>query len=119
MSIYDYDYDFLLKVEDLRGMEHTVKVKRAYQKMAYNPNTRKQERKIALAFENRRKNMLLNATQAAEMERITGTEHEQKWAGVEITIAPAVAFNNKQTIKIMAQPSGAAVLFKAVQQAEV
>lgn len=118
MSIYDYDYEFFLKVEDLRGMEHTVRVKRAYPSKAYNPNTRKQERKIALTFENRRKNMLLNATQAAVMERITGTEHEEKWAGTEITLAPGVAFNNKQTIKILAQPSGAAILFQTVQKAE-
>lgn len=103
MSAFEY-YKFFLKVDDLQGKEHTVKVARVYVHQVYNPNTRKQEPKLAMSFENRKKDMILNATQADAMMSITGTEHEQKWIGAEITLAACVGFNNKKTIRIMGAP---------------
>lgn len=103
MSAFDY-YKFFLKVADLLDKEHTVKISKVYVHPVYNPNTRKTENKLALSFENRKKDMILNATQADALMSISGTEHEQKWIGTEITLAACVGFNNKKTIKISGAP---------------
>lgn len=115
--IYDYDYKFYLKEADLQGKEHAVKISKVYKTTVYNPTSRKQENRIALSFERRRKDMILNVTQVSAMAQIAG-EDEKKWLGVEITLAGVVAYNNKRTIRITAQPSGAAVLFKHVEMAQ-
>lgn len=101
MSAYDY-YQFYLKPEDLRGQEHTVKITKAYPKKFFT------ETKLVLEFENKRKAMKLNSTQAEAMMDITGTEHEKQWIGKEITLSDKVMFNGKRTIKITAK---AAALF--------
>jgi hypothetical protein len=101
MSAYDY-YKFYLKPEDLQGKEHTVKVAKVYPDLFYNPKTRKEERKLVLEFEGKKKAMVLNATQAGMMMYITSTEHERQWIGTEIVLTAATGFNAKQTIRITA-----------------
>lgn len=112
MSIYDYDYDFVLKVDDLKGMEHELKIAKVFKHMVYVPEKRAKESRIALRFENRKKFMILNVTQAAALEHIAGTDDETKWVGKTVTLAAGVAFTGQKTIKVLAHPSGAAQLFK-------
>ena len=99
MSAYDF-YKFYLKPEDLRGSTHTVKISSVYPGKFYNPKTRKEESKLVLMFEGKKKEMVLNATQAGEMMAITGTEHERQWIGAEIVLSAGAGFNGKQTIRI-------------------
>jgi hypothetical protein len=111
MSAYDY-YKFYLKPEDLQGKEHTVKVSKVYPDLFYNPKTRREERKLVLEFEGKRKAMVLNATQAGAMMQLTGTEHERQWIGAVLTLTAGAGFNARQTIKI-GTAHAAEALFKA------
>lgn len=112
MSAYDY-YKFYLKPEDLRGQEHTVKIVSVYPGKFYNPKTRKEDTKLVMVFDGKKKELVLNSTQAGEMMTITGTEHERQWIGTEITLAAGTGFNGKQTIKIKAKAINAPTVVEA------
>ena len=55
---------------------------------------------MVLSFENRKKKMPLNKTQAGKLIEILGTDDYSQWVGAEITLTPALASNRKDTIAI-------------------
>lgn len=88
-SIYNV-YRFWLKVEDLRGQEHEVKIVRAYLQTFFKKDERGNRlsfEKVCLSFENKKKDMYLDAQQAEQIERVTGTDKFAAWVGKTITLA--------------------------------
>lgn len=104
-SAYDV-YQFYLDADDLKGQSHNVKVAAAKIADVYDPVLRKKKPTIILAFENRKKVMTLNKTQAGAMIDITGTDDYTKWVGTEIILTPAMASNNRKTIAVTTKANG-------------
>lgn len=98
-SIYDI-YEFHLEPKDLKDKAHLVKVESAKKDSIFVPRVNKREEKVVLRFVNRRKNMLLNKTQAGAMNDIAGTDDYTKWVGVEVVLVAGRASNGKDTIVI-------------------
>jgi hypothetical protein len=99
MSAYDY-YEFYLEAKDLKGLAHVVKISEVRIEEFYNARTRKNDKKIVLKFENRRKSLILNKTQAGAVMDIADTDNEAKWRGVEIVLTGGRAINGKDTVII-------------------
>lgn len=95
-----------LRPEDLRDKPHTVTIKSA-QAALYRQRNGDMEWRIVLAFENARKEMILNKTQATAITEATGTGTYHTWPGTRITIAPGTAPNGKATIIITRASAGA------------
>lgn len=98
-SIYDL-YEFYLEARDLKEKAHLVKVQSVKVESIYNAQNGKKDQKICLRFENRRKGMLLNKTQAGAMFEVTGKDDYTKWVGAEVVLVAGRAKNGKQTIVI-------------------
>jgi hypothetical protein len=98
-SAYDV-YQFYLEPSDLREQSHTVKIQTAMKSEVFDPKLKKKVPRIVLAFENKKKVMVLNKTQCGSLIDIAGTDDFEKWAGIEVIITPAPSRNNRQTIAI-------------------
>lgn len=98
-SIYDL-YEFYLEPKDLRDKAHVVKVESVRVDNVINPRARKPEKKIILKFENRRKSMILNKTQAGDVSEIAKTDDYTKWKGVELVLVSGRASNGRDTIVV-------------------
>ena len=104
-SAYDV-YIFYLDPEDLKGQSHTVKITDCRLEKVFDPLLKTRVPRIVLEFENRKKRMALNKTQAGAMIGITGTDDFSKWVGAEIILTPAPASNGRQTIAITTKAAG-------------
>ena len=99
-SIYDI-YEFYLEPRDLKDKAHVVIVQSVrLEKNFPNPRTHRPEQKIVVRFENRRKSMILNKTQAGALGEISGTDDYTKWIGTEVVLVAGTASNGKNTIVI-------------------
>ena len=98
-SVYDL-YEFYLEARDLKEKAHLVKVVSVRVDSVINPRAHKPEKKIVMRFENRRKSMILNKTQAGAMMEITGVDDYTKWLGFEVVLTAGRAGNGKDTIII-------------------
>jgi hypothetical protein len=98
-SIYEI-YEYYLEPRDLKDKAHVVNVASARCETMPNPRTRKPEKKIVVRFENRRKSMILNKTQAGALGEISGTDDYTKWVGTEVVLVAGTATNGKNTIVI-------------------
>ena len=101
-------YDFYIEPADLKGQTHRVKVVTAKSESIFDPILKRDVPRIVLAFENRKKKMPLNKTQAGAMIEIVGTDDYTKWVGAEILLTASMARNNKQTITITSAKIGPA-----------
>jgi hypothetical protein len=91
-SAYDL-YEFYLEAADLRDQSHAVKIASVKAEPIFNPITKKDERKIVLTFEGKKKTMPLNKTQVGAMIELFGDDYTT-WTGKQITITPATATNH-------------------------
>ncbi len=99
-SIYDI-YEFYLEPRDLKDKAHVVTVQSVRLEKGFpNPRTHKPEQKLIVRFENRRKSMILNKTQAGALGEISGTDDYTKWVGTEVVLVAGTASNGKNTITI-------------------
>ena len=57
-------------------------------------------RKIALAFENTNKEMVINKTQARALSAMTGSQETDDWVGLRIALTPSTAPNGQPTLVI-------------------
>lgn len=92
-------YDFFLKASDLGGKATTVQIGSAQARDTFNPNTQKTAPKLTLSLIGKRKKIILNKTQVAQLIEITGTDDYTQWRGW-ITISPIKSRSGKDTIKI-------------------
>lgn len=93
-------YDFYLEPADLRGQTHRVKITSAKVEQIFDPITKRDQPKLVITFENRKKKMPLNKTQAGALIEICGTDDYSKWTGAEVLLTAATARNNKPTITL-------------------
>jgi hypothetical protein len=88
-----------LSAADLAGRCVTVTISAVSLEQVRNPRTNREEPKLAVAFEGKQKRLLLNKTQAYALAAI-GSKETDGWAGMQVTLSPAVAPNGAQTIAI-------------------
>jgi hypothetical protein len=98
-TIYDV-YEFYLEPRDLQEKAHVVTVESTRLQDVFNNRNKKNEKKVVIRFVKRRKAMILNKTQAGDMERIAGTDDYSKWVGTEIVLITDRAPNGKDTIRV-------------------
>lgn len=93
-----------LKPEHLGGKARVVTITRVFLEPIFNPQTRKQEQRLAASLSNTDKLLAINKTNAAEIEKITGTDDYDFWSGTRIRLSPGRAHNGKATILISEVP---------------
>ena len=94
-----------LKAEDLAGRAVVVKIVAA-QVETLRQFDGTQAPKLVLTFENAKKRLIVNKTQAKRLAEVTKTEAFDAWAGHRVTLKPAVAQNGKPTVGIDPAPAG-------------
>jgi len=97
-TIYDL-YEFYLEPSDLGEKAHVVTVESVKVGKYYNQRERRDENKLVMRFRNRRKAMILNKTQAAAMEKLTGRDDYTRWVGAEVVLVEGT-HGGKRTISI-------------------
>jgi len=97
-------YTFYLEPSDLKSQTHRVKIASAKAEPVFDPITKRDQQKIVLRFEQRKKIMPLNKTQVGALIEIAGTDDYTKWPGTEVLLTASIASNKKETITITADP---------------
>ncbi len=100
MNVNDL-YEFYLEAADLKDQAHVVKIVACTVQEFFVPRANKKEKKLVLRFENRRKSMILNKTQAGELVLISGSSETNDWIGLEVVLTKTKT-NGKDTVKISA-----------------
>lgn len=103
-SYKDIFPDKWLKAEHLQGRSVVVTIAGVGIEMVFNPEVRKEERRLIMEFHNKKLRLLLNKSHCVAMTTLTKTEDYTKWTGWQITLSPAVASNRKPTIAISGAP---------------
>jgi hypothetical protein len=92
---------FYLSPAHLKGKApRTTTVKSVSIDNLFNPRTNATAPAIVLHFDNVRRSLKLNKTQASAMMEITGHDEITAWVGAKITISHAITKNHKETIQI-------------------
>lgn len=66
----------------------------------YNPKAGEHQQKAVVSFQGGRKRLILNKTQCAAIEKITGSEVFTGWVGHAVTLSPGKAPSGQPTIVI-------------------
>ena len=98
-------YTFYLTTEHLRGRSHVVHITACTVEELWNRQTKRKERKLVLRFHDKQLALACNKTQAAALERITGSDDFSKWVGHTITLSPGKAPTGADTIVISKAPA--------------
>jgi len=90
-----------LRAEDLQGKQVTVKVT-GYELREFRRPGGEVALSCVLAFEGKKKRLILNRTMCHALAEIMGSEAFEDWTGQRVRLCPARAPNGKATIGIIA-----------------
>lgn len=97
-----------LCADDLRGRPYTLTISHIeFDLFPIHPKTQEKTTKAVVRFERAQKALILNQTQARQIEEIAGSGSFADWPGTRVTLAPGRAPNNKPTIVIGRPPAEA------------
>lgn len=103
-------YTFYLKAEHLQGRSVPVHIETVTVEKVFNPRIKQNEPRLLIRFYGKKLALTVNKTQAASLERITGTDDYTRWVGHEVMLSPDIAGNGKDTIVISAVPKQPSVV---------
>lgn len=92
-----------LNARHLKGQAVIVTISRAYTDQLWNHQKRVKEWKIILDF-GRSRDLILNPTQARQMETLTGTDRFEEWGGLRVMLTAVPSGPGKETIRISKPP---------------
>jgi hypothetical protein len=99
-------YTFYLTAEHLQGRSHNVHIASCSSEELWNRQLKRKEHKLILRFHGKKLALACNKTQAAALERITGSDDYTQWVGHTVTLTPGKAPTGAATISISAAPAG-------------
>ena len=92
-----------IKAEDLNGKAHRVKVAEVGIETFTDMKTQKEQSKLVLYFEGRKKALPLNKTQASAAAAVLGDD-VGLWVGHELIISPGMTHNGQSTVVVSGSP---------------
>lgn len=94
-----------VRAADLNGHVARVKITAATVEEVFLPSNNSTEKAVILAFEGKKKRLILNKTRCKAMVEITGSKVFKDWVGHTVLLKAAKARNGKDTIEIRPAPS--------------
>lgn len=95
-----------LSVDDLRGRPYTLTIANVeFDLFPVHPRTQEKTTKAVIRFEKAQKALILNQTQARQIEEICRSGAFKDWPGTRVTLSPGRAPNGKPTITIGKPPA--------------
>jgi hypothetical protein len=89
-----------LNAADLQGARVEVVISGCEMRNIRNPQTNREEPRLAVGFQGKVKKLLVNKTQAFVIAEIANSDETDDWAGTRIAMRPDLARNRKLTIVI-------------------
>jgi hypothetical protein len=100
-------YTFYLTAEHLQGRSVVVHIQSVSVEELWNRQLKRRECKLILRFHGKKLVLACNKTQAAALERLTGSDDYTQWPGHTVTLSPSRASTGAETITISTAPTAA------------
>lgn len=100
MKLYDRKYLGAWDLEEAPNKRATVTIADLDKRPVFNPEAHKEEPKVTMGFEGKKKRLVLNITNARVIGTLYGTDYTQ-WPGKRIAITVARTRNGKDGIVVL------------------